>query len=483
MQTEVTITAGALRGVGADGVVSFKGIPYAAPPVGANRFLAPQPVDEWTGVRDAHEYGASCPQPSTRPKGWTLEHAEDEDCLYLNVWTPGADDGRRPVLFWIHGGGYAIGSGSWPLYDGARLARRGDAVVITVNHRLGPFGYLHLAELMGDEVATSGNNGNLDLVAALEWVRDNVSAFGGDPDNVTIFGESGGGAKVSNLLAMPAAAGLFHRAAIQSGPGLTAARPDRATGVARALLDALSLASDDLDGLRAVAADKLVAATPDGNRMAYGPVVDGAVLPTHPVKALLDGSAADVPILIGCNRDEFGTFAEIDDAALAKRAARLAGDAADEAVALYRQLHPDATNGHIATWMATDATMRAGSQALAKARVDGPGVAPVYQYFFTYELGGLAAHGYEIGFVFDNIGRTHASAMREKLAAEMSEAWLAFARTGNPSHDGLGDWPAYDTDRFATMVFQRDGSVVVDDPNRPARELWARLPRRAVTLA
>ena len=470
-----TTAAGRLRGTDRNGIKAFLGVPYAAPPTGANRFRPPQPVEPWTGVRDALELGPSCPQPRRRPPGWAFEPRESEDCLYLNVWTPALDTAKRPVMVWYHGGGYSIGSGSWPLYDGTALARRGDVVVVTVNHRLGPLGYLHLADVAGDEFASSGNNGMLDLVATLEWVRDNIAGFGGDPGNVTIFGESGGGAKVSTLLAMPAARGLFHRAIIQSGPGLRVTRPDRAAAAASKLLEALSIAPDRITELWDVPAEKLVEASAAAGRMGFAPVLDGTVIPEHPQKALAAGTAADVPVIVGCNRDESAGALprELDADGLRERVAALAPDHVDRVLETYRAEYPDASEIDLLSWALTDTRMRAGSIRLAEAKLAGT-VAPVWMYFFTYALNGRAGHGYEISFAFDNLGRGDqpASPSRQKLAEEMSEAWIAFARDGDPNHAGLEKWSPYTLPERSTMYFQRDGSQVRNDPNPATRELW-----------
>lgn len=485
--TVASVQAGRLRGEQRDGVVAFLGVPYAAPPVGPNRFRPPQPLSAWDGEREANQLPPSCPQPTQRPPGWPQEHAEDEDCLHLNVWTPAVDGERRPVMVWFHGGGYAIGSGSWPLYDGTNLARRGDVVVITVNHRLGPLGYLHLDGLAGDhlpsdEAASSGNNGMLDLVAALEWVRDNATAFGGDPGNVTIMGESGGGAKVSTLLAMPTAGGLFHRAAIQSGPALRVTKPERARAAAAELVEALG-AADDPSRLWSASAEEILAAsaTTSAGRMGFSPVLDGTVIPAHPGDALVRGTAHDVPVIVGCNRDEGAgslpaELSEDDLPARLRSNAGVAEDQLDDVLATYRAAHPDATPLDVLSFVLTDQRMRAGSIQLAEAKAKGT-TTPVWQYFFTYALAGRAGHGYEIAFMFDNlgIGGTPPSEGRQRLADAMSDAWVAFARTGDPNHPGLADWPPFAPPERATMVFGRGGSAPVDDPSRPTRELWERV--------
>jgi para-nitrobenzyl esterase len=385
-------------------------------------------------------------------------------------------------MVWIHGGGYGVGSGSWPLYDGANLARRGDVVVLSINHRLGPFGYLHLDGLVGDrldpaEAAASGNNGMLDLVAILEWVRDEITSFGGDPDCVTIMGESGGGAKVSTLLAMPAARGLFHRAIIQSGPALRVTKAERATKNAEGVLRSLG-ADADLERLWSASADEVLAASGAAGRMGLSPVLDGSVIPDHPGQALATGAVADVPVIIGCNRDEGagGLPAELDEDQLRERLGQMADtdDSAllDRLVATYKHAHPEATTVDLLSFAITDQRMRAGSIQLAEAKTKGTAT-PVWQYFFTYQLAGRAGHGYEIAFCLDNLGASGPpSAPRRALADAMAGAWASFAHTGDPNHDGLAEWPPFTVPDRATMIFGRDTCAVVDDPSRATREMW-----------
>jgi len=483
----VTTTAGRVRGSGNDGCVSFKGIPYAAPPVGGLRFRRPAPVVAWSGVRDAVAYGPSCPQPPERPAGWSQEPALSEDCLYLNVWTPACDDGARPVMVWLHGGGFSIGSGSWPVYDGAALARRGDVVVVTVNHRLGIFGYLHLQEIAGPEFATSGNAGMLDLVAALAWVRDNIAALGGDASNVTIFGESGGGAKVSTLMAMPGARGLFHRAAVQSGPGLRArVGAGQATELAKQVVAELAPSGDTVAGLQAASAEDLLGFQAKLGReavFAFSPVIDGLTLLEHPGDAIREGRAADVPMIIGCNRDEATLFLARDPSVEALTAldgehvpARLAGlgDHARSIIETYRRMRPEASARELLVAIESDRMMRIPSIELAERKIAG-GTAPVFMYLFCWAAGPLgSAHGYEIPFVFDNARPPvmPESAGRGRLAAQMSEAWIAFARSGAPDHPGIPHWPAYSLDERATMIFDREAARVRHDPSGEERAAW-----------
>jgi para-nitrobenzyl esterase len=494
--TQVATTrSGRVRGVEIDRVLAFKGLHYAAPPIGARRFAPPAPVTPWEGIADAVELGPSCPQPQQRPAGWTHETLEDEDCLCLNVWTPGLDGARRPVMVFFHGGGYSIGSGSWPVYDGAALARRGDVVVVTVNHRLGPFGYLHLGRVGGPELAASGNAGMQDLVAALQWVRDNIAAFGGDAGNVMIFGESGGGAKVCTLLAMPSARGLFHRAAIQSGAARYVLSEQQAADVTATLLTKLGLKADEnaVAKLRALPAAELLSAsrsladmTGTTGRMAMSPVLDGTVIPVHPADALLNGQAPDVPLLIGTNFDEASMWlgaepaltdpSKLSDADLPARLA-MYGARAAHLQAEYRKSRPDAPAIDLLLAIGSDATMRIPSIKLAEKRLKGQGKAPVWMYLFCWAAGPLrSAHGFELAFVFDNVrdGVLHPSPSRRELAARMSDAWIAFARGGDPNHAGLPAWQPYELEARATMLFNRGTCEVALDPWAAERRAWDR---------
>lgn len=496
----VETNSGKIRGGIVDGIHLFRGIPYGADTSGKRRFLPPAPPEKWRGVRDTLEYGPACPQNNynlVKPAGiaWFTpfySQTRSEDCLYLNVWTPALNDGgKRPVMVWLHGGGYAQGSGSSSSYEGTNIARRGDVVAITINHRLNTFGYTHFGELLGDEYESSGNAGMLDIVQALEWVRDNIEAFGGDPDNVMIYGESGGGAKVSTLCGMPAARGLFHRAAIQSGPSLRVAEPEGATEAAAYLLDELELKSGDVAKLQKVPTEQLLAAMNSASSRASGrafrPVL-GSAVPAHPFDPVASELSADVPILIGSNQHEVTLFLtgsealfELDEEGMKAAVGRLrnVGDHADELIATYRKAFPEASPSELYFTMASDQRMRVGSTVLAERKYE-LGRASVYAYRFDWRSPAwdgrmMAAHAFEIPFVFDNTQMnsdiTGGTPDSKALGARMSDAWIAFARSGNPNHPALPKWPAYDTATRSTMLFN-DICKVADDPGASERELW-----------
>jgi para-nitrobenzyl esterase len=471
-------------------VLSFKGIAYGAD-TATTRFLPPQRETPWHGVRDALRYAASAPQSSELGPG-------SEDCLALNVWTPALrDNGKRPVLVYIHGGGYNTGSGSDPLYNGARVCRRGDVVVVTVNHRLNLFGYLYLGEL-DTRYAASGNVGQLDLIAALEWVREHAAEFGGDPDNVTVFGQSGGGAKIATLMAMPKAAGLFHRAMTMSGQQVTAAGPRAAAQRAALFLDALGVVPDRLDRLRTAPIDALLNAARirDPSRIEdmslyFGPVLDGRDLPRHPFHPDAPPQSARIPMIIGNTRDETRAFLGNDPAHHALDWDRLP-DALrrhqyvdlppDTVIAEYRRLYPhySASDVFFAATTAGRSWRGAVLEAEARARQNAP--TWVYQLDFPSPLDGGkfgAMHTLDIPLVFDNIrqpgSRTGGSAQSQAVADAMSDALIAFARSGDPNHAGLPHWPQYDLQRRATMLFDAP-SRVADDPRGGERRLYERAP-------
>ncbi|MET0920642.1 MAG: carboxylesterase/lipase family protein [Acidimicrobiia bacterium] len=502
----VKTSKGAVRGTVDEAVEVFKGVPYAGTTAGANRFRPPVPREAWDGELDATAYGASSPQGTGSAAAMPEEllsilgvladaHEQGEDCLVLNVWTPrSGDGGARPVMVWLHGGGYTSGSGSSRVFRGARLAARGDVVVITLNHRLGPFGFLELAEVGGDAYADSGNVGILDIVAALQWVQQEIAAFGGDPGNVTIFGESGGGGKVSTLLGMPIARGLFHRAVVQSGPGLRSTELTDATATSRAVLEALGLDETRVDELQTVPAADLLAAAgkvtgggigfAGGSSRGFGPVLDGRSITAHPFDPVAPSGAADIPLLIGTNKDEAALFVvmmpgfdDMDDAAHENLLRAIAGERADALLAAYATTRPGSTPAE-RTVAAMTARFWAGS-ILQAERKAAASTAPTFMYLLTYETdvyGGRlkSPHALEIPFVFDMVDDSAFTGSwdgRQRLADAMSDAWIAFARSGDPNHPGLPTWPPYSAHDRSTMIFDRDCRVDVD-PMAEERLAW-----------
>ncbi len=479
----------------------FLGIPYAQPPVGELRLRAPRPPRPWPGVRDATRFGPWAPQraPASALTG-DAPGAQDEDCLTLNVWTPGLDDARRPVMVWIHGGGFTGGSGASPLYRGGHLAERGDVVVVTLNYRLGILGFLAHPDLADDEAGgAQGNWGLLDQVTALEWVRDNIAAFGGDPDNVTIFGESAGGMSVTDLLCMPSAHGLFRRAIAQSGPpsGMPMARAEER---AAKLLAQFGLS--DPAGLREVALDALLEAqgtvltSRAGEGLVLVPVVDGTSLPIAPLDAFAEGSAARVPFMVGTNRDEAKLFMVADpknrdpdeDLVLRRIEGGLAFDGIDrspgailDAYRRARAARGEPTDPR-ALWSAieSDRMFRLGTLRAASAHARHQ--PETFCYLFTQEspaMGGAlgACHALEIPFVFGNLGAPGMDRFAghgpdaEALSAQMMDAWIGFARSGSPGHAGIPGWPRYDEEKRSTMVFGPT-THVEDAPMEAERMVW-----------
>ena len=498
----VETASGKLRGKTAEGIKTFLGVPYGGPTFGHRfqRASAPQP---WAGVRDALEYGNRSPFVSAdtltaRLIAWNdAPGKESDDCLVLNVFTPGVKDNRkRPVMFWLHGGGFVSGTGSYAATNGAHLAKRGDVVVVTINHRIGFLGYNFLAQIGGADYADSGNIGQLDAILALQWVRDNIANFGGDPGNVMIFGESGGGAKVSTLLAMPEAKGLFHRACIESGPSIRMALPETANRAAETFLKELGLTKETLNDIQKLPMERLKAAQAalDARRVPLGwsPVVDGRALPRHPFDPDGPEVSADVPLLIGCNKTE-ATFFQIndldkiyalDEAGVRTRLASVAsGPRAtaaprdpDKLIATYKTLYPKATPGELYIYIASDSTMWFGSVTLAERKA-AQHRAPVFMYVFGYETDALngklrSPHGIEIPFVFENAtdgtGFVGTNPARLELAPKVSNAWATFARTGNPKTKDFADWKPYTTDSRSTMVIGLK-SQAMDDPWKQAR--------------
>lgn len=495
-----TTRTGKISGYVEDEINVFKGIPYGAD-TSTRRFMAPLPPEPWVGVRESVSFGLRAPQAAANTSGvlgWMtgINERISEDCLTLNVWTGGLrDGGKRPVMVYFHGGGYESLSVNAPVYDGVRLCKRGDVVVVTVNHRLNAFGYLYLAELGGPEFADSGNVGQLDLVLALQWVRDNIEEFGGDPKRVLIFGESGGGAKCATLMAMPAAKGLFHRVATSSGETVTASRPETATQRARAVLDALGISPDRIQELKTVPMDQLIKASRAAGY--YGPVVDGRTLPRHPFDPDAPGLSAGVPMMVGTNLDEsrvligsnhpetFELTWETLPAALEKFSDKMGKLDRAGVIATYRKLYPEFKASDVFFAATTDSRdWRPAVVEIERRAAQPAGAAPTFSYQFEWpspEDDGKwkAGHGVDLPLIFDNIRvasrLTGKGEEAQRLADQMSDAYIAFAYYGNPNTPKIPHWPAYDLQRRATMVFNAT-SKVIEDPRSEPRKLFSTVP-------
>lgn len=554
----VEIATGRIRGYSDDGIHTFKGIPYASPPTGDLRFMPPEPPKPWANVRNTLHYGPACPQATGRYDDlsqfffeFTERSYVDEDCLYLNLWTPGVkDQQKRPVMFWLHGGGFIFGSSfEFPSYDGGNLARRGDVVVVSVNHRLNAFGFLHLADY-GDRYADSVNVGMLDIVAALKWVKENIAAFGGDPDNVTVFGQSGGGAKVNFLMAMPSARRLFHKAIVQSATPFTTNNRTMEFSARHtaAILRELNVSVDPVEALRKVPADALRSAygrtwvqvefeidaitrwsrltvsdlrqidarqpePPLGallrerygwdskraelelarfNSRKYsdnnGPIADGRVILEAPFNPSAPSISADVPMLIGHTLNEglgpgSSPARELwSEADMRAELAKLPTPVPEAVLEALRRAYPGAKPVEIFVHTTNSGGLRyridTVTQAARKAALRA---APAYIYTFAWKTSVLdgrprAFHRSEIPFVFNNTDRcahqTGGTDEARALAGRMSDAWVAFARTSNPSHSGIPNWPAFDSATVPTMFFDNNCEVKYDH-DRDARRTFA----------
>jgi para-nitrobenzyl esterase len=504
----VATRTGRVAGYIRKGIYTFKGIPYADDSSGANRFMPPVKQKSWDGIRSCRQYGFVAPQSAR--SGWANDEeafmfawddgVQSEDCCRINLWTPGIhDQGKRPVMVWLHGGGFTAGSGQeLRSYDGENLARRGDVVAVSLNHRLNALGHLDLSKY-GEQFAASGNVGMLDIVAALEWVRDNIADFGGDPGLVTIFGQSGGGGKVSTLMAMPAARGLFHRAIVESGSMVRAATQEHARKLADAIVSELGLTPSTIGQIQTLPYQQILAAAenvlrerrpkpvggiPNFRRMAdllgFAPVVDGKIVPEAPFAPHAPVISDHIPMIIGSTLNEFVTainhpeYEGMTEADLQARVREIHGDNAPTVIAAFRDRTPQAKPFDL--WSRIAASGVRGSaidQAKSKA---ARGAAPAFLYWFTWQtpiLSGRprAFHCSEIAFVFDNTDRcetmTGGGAQARTLAAKMCDAWVQFARTGDPNHERLPHWPAFSAETIPTMIFDTVSRV---EPNPDERE-------------
>jgi len=465
----------------------WKGIPYAAPPIHSLRFRPPQEPDSWAGVKQAKEYGPAALQSESPAMKFLGDSPvnKHEDCLYLNIWSPGADDKRRPVMVWIHGGSFMYGSGSSHLYDGKSFAEQGDVVLVTLNYRLGVFGFLHLSDIGGEAYRGSGNCGLLDQLAALKWVKENIEAFGGDPNNVTIFGESAGAVSVGNLLSMPKAKGLFHKAILQSGTARCKVSAERANQMTEQLLAELQVDPADLTNLETIPAETILNAINMFPRTAFGPVGDAIVISDHPEKVLDEGFASDIPVLVGTNKDESLLFTHFDpmweqiDESTLKNLFKVSFDPYLENVfkfvlkgeELNQTRYEEAMTHYVFTYPAISFSENQAKHG-----------APVWMYRFDYESkvfnGDLKAfHAFEIPFVWNNLVNqeteniTGNDPRRYKLAEQMHRAWIAFAHHSDPNIPELPVWPKYDSKNRSTMLFNTNNAVV-DDPDREKRLNW-----------
>jgi para-nitrobenzyl esterase len=505
--TVVETDAGKIRGFQRNGVYTFKGVPYGASTSGTGRFMPPAKPEPWTGIRNALAYGRVCPQEFTAhfdTDGHNLaSHDEDafllhrgsaifvpgEDCLRVNVWTPEINGSRRrPVMVYMHGGGFSAGSDHDLLsYDGENLARNHDVVVVTHNHRLNVYGYLNLGAIGGEDFAMSANVGMLDIIAVLEWVRANIVAFGGNPDCVTVFGQSGGGGKVAALMAMPAAKGLFHRAIIQSGPFLKALSPGYSQRVAELIFDELGLSKSQARELQNIPVNRLTGAAVEAMKKmprpqpslrgtfgetGWGPTVDGRVLPSHPFDPGAPSSSADVPLITGTDLNEFVSGIDRPDAEamtveeLNRLVKETFGGDSEAIIAAYRGDYPKVTPFDLyAAIAASQLRIPTFAQATRKA---AQGAAPAYAYVYAWRTPALdnrpgTFHAAEISFAFDNADLCdHYSAGDPGafvLSRQMGMAWTSFARTGNPNHSGMPHWPPYTAGTRATMYFDTPCAV------------------------
>ncbi|MFX1457505.1 MAG: carboxylesterase/lipase family protein [Promethearchaeota archaeon] len=492
----INTTTGRLKGCIENGIFVFKAIPYAEPPIGNLRLSAPVAKSPWDGVFEALQFGPEFVQPYNINTPQPRPPQSEEDSLTLNIWTPGIDNKRRPVMFWIHGGAFIYGSGTRAIYHGMNLTKRGDVVLVTINYRLGAFANLMIP-------GATPNIGMLDQITALEWVRDNIEHFGGDPNNVTIFGESAGGASVCTLMAMPKAKGLFHRAISQSG----AAHPlgfikSSLKYTTELTMKELNIKSDSIDEFRKVPALDIVKTTfrlekrafQQGFRLSYGPYIDGEYLPQHPLTALKEGYAKDIELIVGSNFEEtkFGfmtnpNFKETTPEHLPKRLKRALAATVekeydlDKIINIYKNSREEnnlsSKPQDILDAFGTDNQFRI--PAIKFAEYQSKHQKNTYMYLFSWQLPNKfgAMHGLEIGFVFNRFFNVDIPTLpkkseeTEKLSLNMVDSWVSFARSGNPNHEGIPYWPSYDIKNRSTIVFDKDIKIW-NDPLEKERELW-----------
>ncbi|MBN2238937.1 MAG: carboxylesterase/lipase family protein [Dehalococcoidales bacterium] len=504
--TVVTVESGKIEGCYLDNLYIFKGIPYAAPPIGQLRWIPPRPEPKWDGVRPAKEFSPIAPQelmPNAAMEAIRIEQPQSEDCLYLNIWSPGLDDARRPVMVWIHGGAFNMGSGSEPTCDAAKLSSRGDVVVVTINYRIGLLGFLNLNLVTDGKIPSTGNEGLLDQIAALRWVRNNIAAFGGDPDNVTVFGESAGGMSIGCLLAMPDSKGLINKAILQSGVGSTVSLLDAGVMLAGKFLDYFGIDAHDANSLLSLTTEQLLTANHDLKKAmarqeeedlritVTAPVIDGKTIPEIPMESIKKGSAAGINVIAGTNLEEWKLLCmtdvnlpNLDEAGLISRLDYyLPKGYSQGLVEAYRKARAgygaDTSIPEMLKAIQTDRMFRMPCLKFIDAQSrHSPST---YNYLFTWEspaLGGIlgACHGLDIGFVFGTYDASfHGTGpAAEKLSLEMMDAWIAFAKTGDPSCERLGTWLPYGRERN-TMILGTD-SHPEQAPYEGERLAWDAVP-------
>jgi len=500
--TIVQTKSGKIEGAREDNILVFRGVPYATPPIGENRWLPPEPVKPWAGVRQATKFTPIAPQV-VQPGGiWAaVPEPQNEDCLYLNIWTPGLDNEKRPVMVWIHGGGFTGGSGSGPGYRGNSLVRRGNAVVVTLNYRLGSLGFLRLNEVTSGRIPNTGNEGLLDQAMALQWIKENITGFGGNPNNITIFGESAGGMSIGCQLSMPGSKGLFHKAILQSGAASNVISPEVANRVAEIYLDTIGIKGGDVDSLYTLSTQQLIDgqnqfsfkvrnSNLDINYLPFQPVIDGAVIPIHPLQAVKEGSSNDIPIIVGSTLNEWEFFTLFDPAMTA-----LGKD--DLLVRLKPQIPTENIPGIVDAYIAsrkarglpfTDSDIYSAIQTDLVFRLPAIWLAeakqchkqPAYHYIFTWPSpfmnGKLeACHAIDVPFTWGSYEPVFSGTgpKADTLARNTQEAWLAFAHNGKPDCDSLGKWPAYGNNR-ETMILG-ENCHLENDPLGKERIAWHKI--------
>lgn len=509
MSVIVETALGKLQGIDRNEYVEFRGIPYAQPPVGENRFRAPQPLEPWEGIRKADRFSDAAPQDEISLFGIGQTN---EDCLYLNIWTPALDDKKRPVMFWVHGGGYITGAGSQLIYRGRDLAINGDVVVVTFNYRLGVLGYLHLADRVDADFGVGSNNGMLDQIAALKWVRENIASMGGDPDQITIFGESAGAMACAALIASPYSKGLFKKAILQSGSGDHVLTRHDANRITDKFFEAAGITPENPEKLRQLDIKTIIKAQRECLKLSvdrglhrqavpqFGmtlvPVIDGDTLPQAPITAIEDGVAKDIPLLIGTTRDEWNLFLhtpgpqgeslaktkykDLDKHRLIKICERDLPSLGEKSANLYEQLlkqrNENATYLDMYSAFESDRVFRIPSIRIAEAQ--SRHLENVYMFSFEWDKGVFGAcHAVDIPFVFGGVSGgvgqilTGGGDAAKRLSDKVQSCWIAFARSSNPGTDDVGQWPGYETANRQVMIFDQE-TRLEKDPQGDSRQYW-----------